>query len=252
MGRNSWGKKPLRSARRALRSTRSQHAHYTLDTCFTWELEQPRRRRRTRSRRNGASNVLAAATRQGGDTVFGSSLPSDTFRRSSGLFRRPRWDLLACSALAWAPPVVARDGPDPMRQKYLTAFRRCSFRCVAVGLFKDDNPSDTHSFQNNRRNPRSSALQNVQNTMRCSSPLKRALQGRPRRIRSRHNGAPNALATAPRLRGGTDVRWSLGCRTLKTNLSPLLGASFGAGRGANIRAAASSLRSICPRGARPL
>ena len=252
MGRNSWGKKPLRSARRALRSTRSQHAHYTLDTCFTWELEQPRRRRRTRSRRNGASHVLAAATRQGGDTVFGCSLPFDTFRPSSGLFRGPRWELLACCALAWAPPVVARDGPDPMRQKYLTAFRRCSFRCVSVGLFKDDNPSDTHSFRSNRRNPSSSASHNVQNTMRCSSPLKRARRGRRRRIRSRHNGAPNALATAPRLRGGTDVRCSLGCRTLKTNLSPLLGASFGAGRGANIRAAASSLRSICPRGARPL
>ena len=136
MGRNSWEKKPLRSARRALRSMRSQHAHYTLDTCFTWEHEQPRRRRRTRSRRNGASHVLAAATRQGGDTVFGSILPSDTFRRSSGLFRGPRWGLLACSALAWAPPVVARDGPDPMRQKYLTASVAATFAVFLRADFK--------------------------------------------------------------------------------------------------------------------
>ena len=41
-----------------------------------------------------------------------------------------------------------------------------------------------------------------------SSPLKRARRGRRHRIRSRRSRASNALATAPGLRGGTDVRCS--------------------------------------------
>ena len=41
-----------------------------------------------------------------------------------------------------------------------------------------------------------------------SSPLKRARRGRRHRIRSRRSRASNALATAPKLRGGTDIRCS--------------------------------------------
>ena len=41
-----------------------------------------------------------------------------------------------------------------------------------------------------------------------SSPLKRARRGRRHRIRSRRSRASNALATAPGLRGGTDIRCS--------------------------------------------
>ena len=135
--------------------------------------------------------------------------------------------LLEWWSLAWAPPVVARDGLDPMRQKYLTAFRRCSFRCVSVGVCLDDNPSETHNFRPNKRNPSSSRSHAVQNTMRCSSPLKCARRRRSPLCPSRDIRGLKAMALEPCLRGGTNVRFSLGCPTLKRTFCPFSGPLYG-------------------------
>ena len=107
-----------------------------------------------------------------------------------------------------------------MRQKYLTAFRRCSFRCVSVGVCLDDNPSETHNFRPNKRNPSSSRSHAVQNTMRCSSPLNCARRRRSRLCPSRDIPGLKALVLEPCLRGGTNVRFSLRCPTMKRTFCP--------------------------------
>ena len=116
----------------------------------------------------------------------------------------------------------------------------------------DDNPSETHNCRPNKRNPSSSRSHAVQNTMRCSSPLNCTRRRRSRLCPSRDIPGLKALALEPCLRGGTNVRFSLGCPTLKRTFCPFSVPLYGQAVLVASVLALPICRSLCSQGGRPM